>query len=59
MFDNPLPDPRDMCFAQGKAFVYLQDGDPNHIRIELPDGAIERKRIATGSIRRILPRRLD
>ena len=44
-----------MCFAQGKAFVYLRDGDPNHIWIELPDGAVERKRIATVSIRRMLP----
>ena len=44
-----------MCLSQGKAFVCVGDGEPEHIRIELPDGTIERKRIDTGSIRRILP----
>ena len=55
IFNAPLPDPREMCLSQGKAFVCVGDGEPEHIRIELPDGTIERKRNATGSIRRILP----
>ena len=55
LFNAPLPDSREMCHSQGKAFVCVGDGEPEHIRIELPDGTIERKRIASGSTRRILP----
>ena len=55
IFNAPLPDPREMCLSQGKAFVCVGDGEPEHIRIELPDGTVERKHIPTGSIRRILP----
>ena len=59
IFNAQLPDPRDMCLFQGKAFVCVGDGEPEHIRIELPDGALERKRIPTGSVRRMLPEGWD
>ena len=55
LFDVPLPDPREMCFRQSKAFVYMRDGDPEHIWSELPDGTVERKHIGTVTIHRTLP----
>ena len=41
LLDAPLPDSREMCFAQGKAFVYMREGDDEHIWAELPDGTID------------------
>ena len=55
LFDVPLPDPREMCFRQSKAFVYMRDGDPEHIWSELPDGTVERKRIDTRTVHGALP----
>ena len=55
LFDTTLPDPREMCFKQGKAFVCMRDGDPDHIWSELPDGTVDRKRIDTRTVHGALP----
>ncbi|MYA30633.1 MAG: hypothetical protein F4Y31_05295 [Gammaproteobacteria bacterium] len=46
LFDAPLPDPRDLCRAQGKAFVHMREDDDEHVYSELPDGTVELRRIA-------------
>ena len=55
LFDGPLPDAREMCFAQGKVFVHMNEGDHEHIWAEWPDGTIDRHNIEKGTVRRELP----
>lgn len=55
LLDAPLPDAREMCFAQGKAFVYMRDGDDQHVWAELPDGTINCHHIEKGTVHRKLP----
>ena len=35
---------REMCFRQGKAYVYRPVSDPNVIRIEWPNGTVDERR---------------
>ena len=50
----PLPDSREMCFAQGKAMVYMRRGDDEHIYTEWADGTMDKEHLATGAtVRRL------
>ena len=55
LFDAPLPDPREMCFAQGKVFVHMNEGDATHVWAEWPDGTIDCHNFEEGTVRRELP----
>lgn len=57
---NPWPpfrqtDSREMCFSQGKAFVYMPSDDHSRVITEWPNGIIEEYVIADESITRKWP----